>query len=45
MATLDFVFVAEPIESVISELRSVIMDKSFRYAEATANVAAQELKD
>ena len=45
MTTLDIVFIAEPVESVIQELLSVIMYESFRYAKATNNVAAQELKD
>ena len=45
MTTLDFVFVAKPIESVIPELRFVIMDKSFRYAKVKNDVGAQELKD
>ena len=45
MTTLDFLFVAEPIESMIPELWSVIMDESFRYAEVTNDVGAQELKD
>ena len=43
--TLDFVFVEEPIESVIPELWPVIMDESFRYAEVTNDVGSQELKD
>ena len=43
--TLDFVFFAEPVESVIPKLWSVIVDESFRYAEATNDVGSQELKD
>ena len=45
MTTLDFVFIAEPVESMIPELWSIIMDESFRYAKATNDVGAQELKD
>ena len=45
MTTLDFVFDAEPVKSVISKLWLVIMDESFRYAKSTDNVGAQELKD
>ena len=45
MTTLNFVFVAEPVESVIPELMSVIIDESFRYAKTTNDVGVQELND
>ena len=45
MIALDFVFVAEPVELVILELWSVIVDEYFGYAKTTNDVSMQGLKD